>query len=1282
VFAQSPFGTALYDLDGRVAAANPAYERHWGIRRADVPREYSLLTDPQLERAGLLPLIRRAYAGEYVALPPVRYDAATATGAAGRAVWTQGHCFPVRDESGAVTQLAITFIDVTSHVEAEHAVEVARQRLADIVERLPAPTAVVAGEALDFVAANDAFRQLVGGRSLVGQPFGEALPELAGRGYLALLERVRDTRQAARGEGVAARWDGDGRGEPSDGIVDFVYEPLPASHGYPAGVVIQVIDRTEQARMLSALETSELRHRLAIDAAQIGTWTWDVATDQTTFDDRVRDLFGFEGDEPWLWVDILAGRVHPDDRDAVTTALGAAADPAGDGRYDAEFRVVRPDGSERWARASGRMHFEGSGDERRPLRLIGTALDVTAEVRARREMEQSRERAARLQSLTAALAATYTPADVAEVVMAGGVAAAGAATGMLVLRDAERRDELVIVGQAGLSADVVRDYTRFSVTAPGAAAACVRSGEAYFLESPAAVLARFADASAALTSLGTHALATVPLTVGGETVGAMSFTFTEVRPFPPEDRAFFLALGRQCAQAIERARLFAAEHEARASAERAAERARRLQQLTARLNEAVSREQIADVILEGGIAAVGADAGSLALVHRDADGRYDRFDIIRTAGYAVEVTARYRTFPVERGRPLSDAVLQRETILIGSSEEWRARWPGVTEDLSALGFYAFAAIPIAAGDRALAALSFSFREPQVFDEAARTFLATLGEQCALALERARLHEAELRLVEQHAALLETIQDAFVAIDRELRYTYVNPRAEAVLRRPAAELLGRRIDDVFPGALDTPIGRAIQQALETRQGTQVEAFSPVAQLWIEARIYPAPDGLSLVLQDVSARRRAQDAASLVAEASRLLSASLDYEPTLRAVAEAAVPRLGDWCAVDVIRDPAARAWPPRIDRLAVVNRNPTKRALGAELTSRYPTDWSAETGMAAVLRDGTSMFVPRVTDEMLVAGARDADHLALLRALQFSSIIVVPLIARGLTIGALTLCMTESGRHYDEADLALVQDLTQRAAVAVDNARLYRDAERARAEAEAANRAKGEFLAVMSHELRTPLNAIGGYAELMEMGIRGPVTAQQREDLERIQRSQKHLLGLINEVLNYARLETGTVSYQLADIGVAGALAGVESLILPQVRAKALMLETRECDPVLAVRADAEKLRQVLLNLLSNAVKFTDSGGTITLGGRPHVGAGGRRQVEITVSDTGVGIPSDKLEAIFEPFVQIGRALNSPGEGTGLGLAISRDLARGMGGELMVESVVGDGSTFTLTLPRA
>jgi len=290
-------------------------------------------------------------------------------------------------------------------------------------------------------------------------------------------------------------------------------------------------------------------------------------------------------------------------------------------------------------------------------------------------------------------------------------------------------------------------------------------------------------------------------------------------------------------------------------------------------------------------------------------------------------------------------------------------------------------------------------------------------------------------------------------------------------------------------------------------------------------------------------------------------------------------------------------------------------------------------------------------------------------------VALPVPVGGAT-GALVMAFPVE-RTFGPEDRANLEAVATLAGQALERARLFAAERAARAEAEAADRAKSEFLAVMSHELRTPLNAIGGYAELLEMGIHGPVSAPQLDALRRIQRSQRHLLGLINEVLNYARLETGAVRYDVTDVCVGEALAEAEGLVAPQARAKGLTLTAADRAADVAARADVEKLRQILVNLLSNAIKFTDRGGRIDVG---CAMLGDR--VRIHVRDTGIGIPADQLEGIFEPFVQVRADLTRPHEGTGLGLAISRDLARGMGGDITVESTLGEGSTFTLTLPRA
>jgi signal transduction histidine kinase len=458
-------------------------------------------------------------------------------------------------------------------------------------------------------------------------------------------------------------------------------------------------------------------------------------------------------------------------------------------------------------------------------------------------------------------------------------------------------------------------------------------------------------------------------------------------------------------------------------------------------------------------------------------------------------------------------------------------------------------------------------------------------------------------------------------------------------------------------------------------------------------------------------------AFLAEASRCLADSLDYDVTLATVAGLALPHLGAWCIVDVIEDRAGdplgaplpdaggggdvdEADGHTIRRLAVLHPEPGRQALARELFERYPPAPDDLVGAPRVMRTGRPELVLDVPDGVLEAMAHDAEHLRLLRALGVRAYLIVPMVARARTVGAITFITADREREFGDADLLLAEDLARRCAMAVDNARLYHSALLARAEArqataraevatqvadearelaDAANRAKADFMAVMSHELRTPLNAIGGYAELLELGVRGPMTPQQISDLQRIQRAQRHLTGLIEQVLNYARIEAGRIRCDLADVDVYEGVLTAEVLVGSQARAKGLTLEWKACDRGLVARADRAWLHQILVNLLGNAVKFTASGGQLTLECEAHPD-----RIEIRVRDTGIGIPADKLEAIFGAFVQVGRRLNDaqPYEGVGLGLAISRDLARRMGGDLRVESREGHGSTFTLTVPRA
>jgi signal transduction histidine kinase len=317
---------------------------------------------------------------------------------------------------------------------------------------------------------------------------------------------------------------------------------------------------------------------------------------------------------------------------------------------------------------------------------------------------------------------------------------------------------------------------------------------------------------------------------------------------------------------------------------------------------------------------------------------------------------------------------------------------------------------------------------------------------------------------------------------------------------------------------------------------------------------------------------------------------------------------------------------------------------------------------------------------------------------------VPLVTQGRVIGLLAVMRREDVAMSDDDEWllsALADQMAaplenaqlaakiQHAALLVENARLYEaermarreaeeartEAERRRQEAEAANRAKSEFIANMSHELRTPLNAIDGYVQLLEMGLRGNVTELQRDDLQRIGQNQRMLLALINDVLNFAKLEAGHVEFEMSIVPLHESLGSIEALVMPQLLARSLRYIYRPVEPSLVAYADREKVQQIVLNLLTNAIKYTALGGEVELSATRE-----RDTVLIHVRDTGRGVAAAKLDDIFEPFVRVDTGYSRATEGTGLGLAISRDLARAMGGDLTVVSELGKGSTFTLHLP--
>jgi signal transduction histidine kinase len=427
-----------------------------------------------------------------------------------------------------------------------------------------------------------------------------------------------------------------------------------------------------------------------------------------------------------------------------------------------------------------------------------------------------------------------------------------------------------------------------------------------------------------------------------------------------------------------------------------------------------------------------------------------------------------------------------------------------------------------------------------------------------------------------------------------------------------------------------------------------------------------------LRDQEAARDAQGTsrrALHLADVSRELSLSLDEEATRETIRRVTPPRPGTWCIVDVVESDGS------IVRLPPIHPDPSKQALALRLADRSPSRVRGNGALGTVLASARPMVLTPEAGSALTAVMHGEENLSTLREIGFDALLVAPLVVRARVEGAITVVSPKGGGAFSDEETALVTDVAARCALALDNARLYREADTLRRAADLANEAKTQFLGNMSHELRTPLNAIAGFVELIDIGIPGPVNEQQHSALARIKANQELLLALITEILNFAKIESGRIEYRTAAVPMLQALTDVSEMLSVAIHDKELALDGPRGDPTVTAWADPDRVRQIIVNLVMNAVKYTNKGGTISL----ECSAEGDRAI-VRVSDTGPGIEPAKLDTIFEPFIRLTPGLADYQGGVGLGLTISRDLARGMAGDLIVESTIGVGSRFTLSLP--
>ncbi len=534
--------------------------------------------------------------------------------------------------------------------------------------------------------------------------------------------------------------------------------------------------------------------------------------------------------------------------------------------------------------------------------------------------------------------------------------------------------------------------------------------------------------------------------------------------------------------------------------------------------------------------------------------------------------------------------------------------------------------------------------------------ATAAELGAAPATRADVTDAEAAVARlEH--ILQRITDGFFALDPEWRVTYMNVEAEHYLNLPRKDVLGRVFWDIAPTVQGTLVEDEYRRAVARREPREFDYYYPPLQRWYGTRLYPSEDGLSVFFQDITRRKRAEEGGTFLAEAGDILSSSLDYETTLQAVARLAVAGLAEACIVDVVERDGS------VHRLEFAHRDPLKVSLIRDLRA-YPLDRARPHLVFKALETGKPQLVQQVPDSYLREISQSERHHQLLKALDIRSHVIVPMIAHGRTVGVITFVRCTDDRPYDEQDLALVEELARRAAIAVENARLY-------GEAKQAVLARDDVLAAVSHELGNPLQAIIMAEKMMVASVQDD-TARYYGDA--IRRSAERMERLIHDLLEVHRVQARQLTLERRPCAVEPLVREACEGLMPLAEAKPIAVDIEFPEGLPRILADAGRVVQVVSNVVGNAVKFTPAGGHIRV--RATAAAD---EVVIEVKDTGPGLPADQLPHVFDRFWQ---ARRTGRVGIGLGLAIAKGIVDSHGGHIGVESEEGKGSRFYFTFPRA
>jgi len=954
-----------------------------------------------------------------------------------------------------------------------------------------------------------------------------------------------------------------------------------------------------------------------------------------------------------------------------------------EGRFEDEGWRIRKDGSQFWANVIitclRNTHGDVVGFAKVTRDLTERKAAEEARIRlaevsaAREEAERALVQLSRLQELTGMLAAASTPDELVSIVVEKGVVALHADAGSFALWDGEH---VRLAAVTGMSEELLRTFGAVPLDARVPPAVVIRTRQSEWVETPEEYARLFPDSLRALPPPG--ASCALPLTVGDRVVGAIAFRFDKPQEFTLSQRVFMETFANQVAQAFARTEAHARELEGK-------RRLEALGSLAEALSSALTTTDVSAAVVERGRQAARADVCTLYSL----DDSKQVLELVAERGSDPAVLEQIRTLGSDAS-PVSEAVSSGKPLWIQDLEEFKARFPSLASaPVHGAQTQAFWAVPLVVEGAPIGLLGMGFHEPRKFPAEERDFVETLARYCSEAMLRARRLEAEReartiaeRLQASLATTLRSIGDAVIATDARGCVTITNPVADEITGWPEEEARGRPLHEVFriineytrePVTspvdkvleLGTVVGLANHTLLLHRDGKREtpidDSGAPIRGS--DGRI----DGVVLVFRDVTEKKREEARRALLADATAAISESLDYEMTLAKVANLVVPNLADWCAIDVAVD--GRDGSKRL----VVAHADEARAAAHELVRTQARDPNARAGVAKVLRTGRSELYTQVTDDVARAAGVDPQRV---RALEVHSAMIVPLVARERTVGAITFVWAESGNTYSQDDLVFAEELARRCAVAIENARVYAAEQHARQSADIANRAKDEFLAMVSHELRTPLNAIMGWAKMMSSASLDD--RKRTRAIETIDRNAVAMAQLIEDLLDISRIISGKMRLEVQTIELTRIVEAAVESVRPAAEAKAIRLTHSFETGIPALVGDPTRLQQVVWNLLSNAVKFTQKGGRIAIEVRIEDSA-----VAIRVTDTGKGIDPQFLPHVFDPFRQEDASHTRSRGGLGLGLAITRQLVELHGGNVEAHSDgEGLGATFVVHLPVA